>query len=85
MYILSEDRKSIIHAAVITVERNSLGLYSDKKGMKYALVAKTSGQDHGDMGYALGAYATEEEAVFELERIMSAIEAGHETYRMGQY
>ena len=83
MYILAENRKLIINAALITVERNTLGVYGDKKGMKYALAAKTSGQDNNYV--ALGVYATEEEAVFELERIMSAMEAGHETYRIGQY
>ena len=85
MFIFSEDHKSIVNPSAIIVQNNTFGLYNAKKGMKYILVAMTEGQHQTDMGIALGAYPTEEKAMFELERIMSAMEAGDATYRIGQF
>ena len=85
MYILSADGKSMVNPSLITVERNTLGLYSEKKGMKFVLLAMAVGQDDRDLGVALDAYATEEEAIYALERIFAAMETGDTTYRMGEY
>ncbi len=74
MFILSHDKKTLMEVKIVKVEKN----FGGRGDAKYALVG-TSGVDDS-FPATLGFYPTEEDAISELESIMTAINAGQTTY-----
>ncbi len=74
MFILSHDKKTLMEIAVVKVEKN----FGGRNDAKYALIG-TSGAENASPA-TLALYATEEEAITEIENIMAAINAGSKTY-----
>ncbi len=74
MFVLSHDKKTLMEIAVLKVEKN----FGGRGDAKFALIG-TSGAENA-WPATLAFYATEEEAITEIEHIMAAINAGNKIY-----
>ena len=76
MIIFAQDRKTLVDATMVTINKNIGG----KKDEKYFLIAWSTGIKL-DVP-TVGKYPDEESAMAELEKIYSAFEAGAKTYKV---
>ena len=74
MIIFSQDRRTLVDAHMVTINKNIGG----KKDEKYYLIAWAAGIKL-DIP-TIGKYADEKSAMDELEKIYAAFEAGAKTY-----
>lgn len=76
MIIFAQDRKTLIDASMVTINKNIGG----KKDEKYFLIGWGAGIGSALSTPTLGKYPDEKTAMDELEKIYAAFEAGAATY-----
>ncbi len=74
MFILTKDKKTLMEIAVVKVEKN----FGCRGDAKYALIGTSNAENAWSATLAL--YATEDDAIAEIENIMTAINAGNKIY-----
>ncbi len=74
MYIVSHDKKVMMKAQILKIEKN----FGGRKDAEYALVGTADTKDASPE--ILGLYSTEEEAIDELQRIAAALAARDTVY-----